>query len=468
MTAAYQLAQSERAEVVVFEASAQVGGLSRSFDLWGHQVDLGPHRFFSNDRRVNALWLKVAGRNYRMVDRLTRIHYQGKFFHYPLKPVSALLSLGPLEAIRCLVSYGMSKLRPVPRLAQETFAGWVTHRFGKRLFEIFFKSYSEKLWGILCTELDSDFASQRIKKLSFLEVLKNTFAFKGGHSHVSLIDRFAYPNGGTGRIYERMAEEVAQRGGAIHLNSKIKSVALTHGKVTGVVLEDGSLVACDSVVSTMPLTQMCATLPGTPEEVIAATQLLRFRNTILVYLHIDGRELFSDNWLYIHSPGLRMGRVTNFNNWGQPATARPPSTVLCLEYWCNPEDAIWQHPDEALIALATREIQATGLIGQMRVLEGKILRIPKSYPIYHAGYRAPLKTITDYLRQIPGLVPIGRYGSFKYNNQDHSILMGMLAAENLLQEAGHDLWAVNTDYESYQEQALITEVGLVETTLKAA
>lgn len=451
LTAAYQLAKAGK-RVTVFEASPYVGGMCRSFELWGQTVDVGPHRFFSSDARVNRLWLEVIGKDYRMVDRLSRILYRDKFFHYPLRAGDALANLGVVEAARCVASYGRARLSPPD---PSTFEGWVVGRFGRRLFEIFFQTYSEKLWGIRCDELDADFAAQRIKKLSLLEAAKAAVFGSRGSEHKTLLDRFAYATGGTGELYERMATEIRARG-TIALSTPVRSV-----EGTSIRTEDDVVHPFDHVISSMPLTLLASRLPNVPERVIAATKALTFRNTILVFLEVDSPRLFDDQWLYIHSPELLTGRISNFRNWVPELYRDKRTTILTLEYWCQESDEIWTRDDADLVALATRELAHTGLAGSSKVLQGKVVRVPRCYPIYRRGYRDHVAVIEQHLRGRPELQVIGRYGSFKYNNQDHSILMGLLAAENVT-GAAHDLWRVNSD-DTYQEAAIIDETGLVPT-----
>lgn len=458
ITAAYQLTKGG-AQVEVYEASNAVGGLSRTIDLWGQKVDLGPHRFFSNDPRVNKLWLEVAGRDYRMVDRLTRIYYRKRFFEYPLKPANALWNMGVSNAACCLTSYLKEKVRPSFRAEQnETFESWVVGRFGRRLFNMFFKSYSEKLWGISCDELDADFAAQRIKKFSLGQAVKTALGFGKGQ-HKTLVDQFAYPTGGTGMVYERMAERVKQLGGHVHLKQSVARVVHENRRVKGLELTDGRFEAFDHVVSTMPLTLMVRGLGNLPRAVEQGVASLRFRNTLLVYLNVAKTDLFKDQWLYIHSPDLGTGRVTNFRNWVPELYGQSPNSILALEYWCYDDDSQWEEDEHTLIARAEQEMRTTGLIGDARVLAGHVVRIRRCYPVYARGYKQHLDPVVDYVRSFQGLSAIGRYGAFKYNNQDHSILMGLLAAENILENKAHDLWAVNTD-SSYQESAVITKTGL--------
>jgi len=459
LTAAYALTKAGAA-VDVYEASDAVGGLAKSLQLWGQTVDLGPHRFFSHNKRVNELWLEIVGADYRMIGRRTRILYRGKFFQYPLEPSDAFRNLGPVEAARCVWSYAFQKLRSPT--SEETFESWVCGQFGRRLFEIFFRSYSEKLWGIPCDRLDADFAAQRIKTLSLAGALRSAFSRVEQTRHRTLADEFAYPIHGTGMVYERMAQAVQRRGGRILLRAPVQRVETSGGRASGLALQDGTIRNYDCVVSSMPLTVLVTRLVEAPDAVTRAAQQLRFRNTILVYLEIDSPSVCPDQWIYIHSPELRTGRITNFRNWTPELHGGCETTILAMEYWCDEGDALWNSADAQLIELAQKELLATGLVRNRALIRNAaVYRIPKCYPVYERGYKERLRPIQDYLRQIEGLEVIGRYGAFKYNNQDHSILMGILAAENILTDARHDLWSVNADYENYQERYAITETGLV-------
>ena len=457
LTAAYQLAKMGAA-VEVFEADSRVGGMAKTIDLWGQRVDFGPLRFFSSDPRVNRLWVEVLGTGYEMVARLTRIYYRKTFFHYPLKPLNALARLGLSEAVNCLASYARARISPPPDTS--TFEGWVVSRFGRRLFEIFFKSYSEKLWGIACSEIDADFAAQRIKNFSLLEAIKSALGPRKGAKHKTLVDEFAYPRLGAGMLCERMAQRIVDMGGTIRLGAKVMSISRSGagGKAVQVELSDGTVTAYDHVVSTMPLTILVEQL-NAPQEVLAHARSLRFRNTILVYLCVDAESVFPDQWIYIHAKELRTGRVTNFRNWSSGIRNGSKETILCLEYWCYDEDQIWQETSETLVEIATREIGSTGLVRREQVKKGHVVRVPRCYPVYARNYRAALGPVEQFLSGVPGITPIGRYGAFKYNNQDHSILMGLLAAENIAGGARHDLWSLNTVYE-YQEACRITATGL--------
>lgn len=456
MTAGYELSK-KKISVDIFEASSSVGGMSRTLDLWNQKVDIGPHRFFSNDSRVNKLWLEVVGNDYEMVNRLTRIYYNNKFFYYPIKAVNALKNLGIFNAFSCVFSYGIEKLFPTKNTS--TFEGWVTNRFGKKLYGIFFKTYTEKLWGIPCNVLDADFAAQRIKKFSLGEAMK-TALFGNSGKHKTLVDQFAYPHGGTGMVYERMAALIKKNQGNVILNTPIKRVLTKNNKAFAIELEDGSIKEYDHIISSMPLSLMVSRLPDVPEKIKTAANSLKFRNTIIVYLNVQAKDLFPDNWLYVHSSDLRMGRLTNFCNWVPKINGTEQSTICALEYWCYDEDDFWSWNNDKLIELGKEELRKTGLIGKAEISAGHVYKIHRCYPVYSSGYKETLNPIEEYLKTISNLHVIGRYGAFKYNNQDHSILMGILAAENVSENKNHNLWEINTDYEDYQESSVITKTGL--------
>lgn len=463
MTVATILSQNG-VTVDVYEAADHVGGLARSIELWGQIVDLGPHRFFSSDRRVNSFWLGIAGTEYRMVDRLTRIYYRDQFFHYPLRPSDVLLKFGFSDSVKSVFSFLNQQALAIFRKTnqEESFESWVTKSFGKHLFEIFFKSYSEKLWGRSCDQIDADFARQRIKGLSLYQAVRSALPFLGSGNRLrTLVDEFAYPLNGTGSIYAKMAEETVRNGGTLHLNSPIKRVCTVNNQVTGLVDAAGNINEYSHVVSTMPLTHLVDGVEGAPKSVKEAAALLRFRNTILVYLQVNGENPFPDNWIYINSQNVDVGRITNFRNWIPEICGGRSETILCLEYWCEQDDSLWSTEDDDLVSFAKQELKLIKLVQPELISAGHVVRIPRSYPIYEVGYKKNIKLISEYLNTIRGLSVIGRYGSFKYNNQDHSILMGILAAENILSGKDHDLWSVNTDYENYAEGAYITETGLV-------
>jgi protoporphyrinogen oxidase len=307
--------------------------------------------------------------------------------------------------------------------------------------------------------LDADFAAQRIKKFSLGEAMK-TALFGNSGKHKTLVDQFAYPHGGTGIIYERMAKFVESKGNKVNLSTPVQRVITKEGNACGIELENGTIKDFDHVITSMPFTQMVQRLPDVPQNIKEAAGKLKFRNTIIVYLNVQAKDLFPDNWLYVHSSDLQMGRLTNFRNWVPQINCKEQSTICALEYWCYDEDEFWTYDNEKLIALGKEELRKTGLIGNAEISDGFVYRIPKCYPVYSTGYKEVLNPIEQYLSDIKNLHVIGRYGAFKYNNQDHSILMGRLAVENILQNKVHNLWEINTDYDNYQESSVITKTGL--------
>jgi len=457
LTAAYVLSK-DNYQVDIYETSSQVGGMAGSFPLWGQIVDWGPHRYFSKDKRVNTLWLEVAGDDFTMVNRLTRIYYRGRFFLYPIQAIDACINLGFLEALKCLSSYVKEFIFPVKQ--DGSFETWVQHRFGHRLYEIFFKTYSEKLWGIPCTELDVTFASQRIKQLSLLEALQHALSLKKGNKHITLIDRFAYPLYGSGFIYKKMADAILLKGNQLFFSKPVKRVLTSDHKVTGIELFDGTIKWYDHVISTMPYTTLVNNLDEAPTSIKLLANQLTYRSTIIVYLLIDATNTFPDNWIYVHSKELNVGRITNFRNWSPSLYGTERKTILAMEYWCNYQDGMWNQGDETLFDTARKELARTGLVQESLIKEGYVLRIYQSYPVYSKGYTKLLDPIVAFTQSIDGLLVIGRNGSFKYNNQDHSILMGLLAAENIIGDKKHNLYSINTDYGQYQEANDLVDNGL--------
>lgn len=454
---AYELSK-KGIDVEVFESSGSVGGMSKTIDMLGQRVDLGPHRFFSKDPVVNGFFNKVVKKDFVVVDRLTRIYYNERFFLYPLNLGNVLKNLSFFTIVTVLLDFVKAQLFPIKD--PKSFEDWVSNRFGKKLFNIFFKNYSEKLWGISCKELDAQWAAQRIKKLSLFEAIKGALNVQKKGKHATLVDQFKYPTLGTGDLYEKAAEYVLENGGKIHFNTRVNKVLFEAGtnKATGIEVHDNQVVSADYVVSTMPLNYLVKGLPNVPKTIQKATKELVFRNTILVYIEVDGLDLFDDNWIYVHSPKVKLGRITNFRNWSPALYQDKQTTILCLEYWAYDDDELWSATEETLSQLGIEDLLTLQLISSKEQAVGaKMIKIPKCYPVYKTGYLKHLKQVEDYLDTYPNLIPIGRYGAFKYNNQDHSILMGILAANKITGNKKIDLWKINTDTE-YQEDGEIKDV----------
>lgn len=447
LTAGYVLSK-KNIYVDIFEATEDVGGMSRTLNLWDQKVDLGPHRFFSLDEQVNKLWFEIIGEDYQIISRKTRIFSDDKYFDYPLKPFDALPKLGIIESVKCLISYFFEQFKFNKKL--DTFADWTTSKFGKRLYERFFKKYSEKLWGVKCEKIDSDFAAQRIKNFSLLSAIKNMFFKKYGEKHKTLVDEFFYPQKGSGVLYKNMAKYIESKNGKIYFNSSVKKLINLNSSNIGLEFENETKYY-NHVISSMPLTTLVKNIEKLPNDVNESIKKLKYRNTVLVYLLVEGDELFHDQWIYIHQENLKVGRITNFRNWSTCLYGKEKNSILCLEYWCNYGDEFWNKSKIELIKIAKKEIHQTKLINNEAILDSYVYKINKSYPVYNTNYQKHIKIIKKYLQAFSNLQLIGRYGAFKYNNQDHSIMMGVKAAENILNNRNIDLFDINTNYDVYQE-----------------
>jgi protoporphyrinogen oxidase len=454
LTAAYELALMGVASVVL-EQDGVVGGIARTVEHHGYRFDIGGHRFFTRSPLIAAWWEQILKEDFQTCSRLSRIYYNGKFFDYPLRPLNALRGLGPVETLRIVASYAKARLLPYPK--EHTFEEWVCNRFGRRLFEIFFKTYTEKVWGMKCSEIGADWASQRIKNLDLVAAAKDMMT-SGNGDITTLIRQFRYPRLGPGMMWERVAGILDERGIPLHLDHRVTKVHLGEGSVTAVtaVDNDGRDVrfAGEHFISSMPIKDLIAAMsPPPPDSVVAAANSLRYRDFLTVGLVIDKPELFKDNWIYIHSPDVKVGRIQNFKNWSPDMVPDPSRTSLGLEFFIQEGDELWNAGDEVLIDLATRECVQLGFIEEQDVVEGVVIRMPKAYPVYDDQYKARLARIRDYLRSIANLQLVGRNGQHRYNNQDHSMLTAIYAAHNVA-GAEFDIWDVNlqADYHEGEEE----------------
>jgi protoporphyrinogen oxidase len=451
LTAAYELLQRGMRPTVL-ERDALVGGLARTECYRGFHFDIGGHRFYSKIEPVRELWEHMLGEDFLVVARLSRIYHEGRFFRYPLDSVDALRTLGLAESTRVVSSYVRARLRPAPR--EDTFETWVVNRFGRRLYALFFKHYTEKVWGISCDELSADWAAQRIKGLSLSAALKN--ALFGTNGSTSLIDEFRYPRLGPGMMWRRFQQAIDAGGGRVELHAEVVRLhrsAVGIGAVTVRQHGECRTLPADSVISSMPITHLVERLDEVPSDVRAAAAGLRYRAFVLVGLIIDRRELFPDNWIYVHSPDIRAGRIQNFKNWSAEMVPDPDRTSVGLEYFCSEGDDLWIRSDAELVELAARELVELGLAHAADISDGVVFRHAMAYPVYDREYAARVRTIRRFLETIGNLQTIGRNGMYRYNNQDHSMLTGMLAVRNLCGER-HDLWEVNTD-RSYAEEWMV-------------
>ncbi len=460
LTAAYMLVTQGR-PVRVIEKDQQVGGIARTVEYKGFRFDIGGHRFFTKVRAVNELWHRMLGSELLRRPRLSRIYYGGKFFDYPLKPMNALFGLGIWNAFLAGLSYVWSHIHPIrPEVSVED---WVSNRFGRRLFRIFFKTYTEKVWGIPCNTISAQWAAQRIKGLSLWTAISSMLfgRFRRDKTKIqTLIDEFEYPRFGPGMMWEKFHEEVERLGGRVDLNSSVRRLIHEHGSIRAVEVESGGRVEqvpTAAVLSSMPLRELVfAMSPPAPAEVRAAATNLKYRDFITVALIVDAPDLFPDNWIYIHDGRVQVGRVQNFKNWSPDMVPDPRMSCLGLEYFCFEGDGLWTMADKDLIDLGCREMALIGLLDPSKVVDGTVVRMPKAYPVYDAGYEAALTIVRNYLLTFTNLQVAGRNGMHKYNNQDHSMVTAMLAAQNL-QGDHRDVWAVNADEEYHEELAQETD-----------
>jgi protoporphyrinogen oxidase len=446
-------------EGVVYEADEVVGGISRSVEFRGCRMDIGGHRFFTKVPEVEALWREILDGDLLERRRMSRIYYRERFFDYPLKPVNALQGLGFIEAARVAASYLHAQLFPIPN--EDTFDAWVSNRFGRRLFEIFFKTYTEKVWGMPCSEISATWAAQRIKNLNLLRALKNAFIGNGSRSGevvTSLIERFHYPRLGPGMMWERCRDIAASLGIETHLRSRVVRVHHDGKRVSSVDVAqpDGGTheKTCGALISSMPVGDLIGALePAAPREVQDAARNLRYRDFLIVGLIVDRAELFPDNWIYIHSPEVRVGRVQNFKNWSPDMVSDPALSFIGLEYFANRGDDLWSMADADLVELGTTEAHKVGLLDTEEVQAGTVVRMPRAYPVYDGEYETHLRVLRDWLDRFENLHTVGRNGQHRYNNQDHSMLAGLLAARTVAGAPELDLWSIN------EEQSFHEEVG---------
>lgn len=455
MTAAYELVKAGL-KPIVLEMGARVGGIARTEVFNGYRLDVGGHRFFTKVPEVEAFWYEVLGEDFLTRPRLSRIYYNRKFILYPLRFGDALRKLGVWQSFLVLMSYFRSKILPYRH--EDTFEEWVSNRFGRRLYRIFFKTQTEKVWGIPCNQLSAQWAEQRIQNLSLPRaVLGALFGARGAKNVKSLIEQFHYPRLGPGMLWERTQQLVEQRGGEVRLNTTVVEVLHRDGKAIGVVARSNgrdATIKADAIISSMPISELVAKLdPPAPVDVRESAAQLTYRDFFTVGLIINRAELFPDNWIYIHAPEVKVGRVQNFKNWSPEMVPDPSKTFLGLEYFCNEGDELWRMSDEALIKLGSQELETMGLARAAEVEGGTVIRQLKTYPVYTGEYKEYLERIRGFLDSFPNLQTVGRNGMHKYNNQDHSMLTAMLAVKNLLGEQ-HDVWSANVERAYHEEVRL--------------
>jgi protoporphyrinogen oxidase len=480
LTAAYCLTKEARSVLVIERDPVYVGGISRTVDYKGFLFDIGGHRFFSKSREVVALWQEILPDDFIARPRLSRIYYNDKFFSYPLKAFEALLKLGVFTSARCLLSYAYAKAAPIT--PARTFHDWVRNQFGERLFQIFFKTYTEKVWGMSCDEISADWAAQRIKGLNLttavINGLKRSLRFgRAGTGKAetdtvkTLIETFQYPRKGPGMMWEEAARKITAQGGRILMGRELATLEFDDARnlwrievrtATG----ERETYTARHVVSSAPLRELVGQIKPAPISLLHA-RALRYRDFLTVALMVRKNELFPDNWIYIHDPSVKVGRVQNFRSWS-PEMVPDGMCCLGLEYFCFEGDGLWNAPDSELIALAKKEVAQIGLFSPDDVVDACVVRQPKAYPVYDEGYRDNVAAIRlDLEGSYPTLHVVGRNGMHRYNNQDHAMMTAMLTARNIL--AGqrlYDVWNVNEDAEYHEAgesgvQAALDSVRLV-------
>jgi protoporphyrinogen oxidase len=463
LTAAYELCKLGR-RAVVFEKDDVVGGIARTMEYKGYRFDIGGHRFFTKVQPVQDLWSEILGSDFLLRGRLSRIYYNDRFFAYPLRIGDALLGLGPIEAMRIFASF--LKVRLSPSKTERTFEEWVSNRFGRRLYQIFFETYTEKVWGIPGSEIGADWAAQRIKNLDLISALRDALRIRrprAAKAVTSLIEQFHYPRLGPGMLWERCRELLSERGIPTFTETPVARLTHRGSRIESVTVRDrdgnereemGS-----SFISSMPLRELIHALyPAAPAEVLAAADRLRYRDFLTVVLIVNKRDLFPDQWIYIHSPEVKVGRIQNFKNWSPEMVPDSSKTALGLEYFLWHSDTLWSETDAVLIAMGRREAAKIGLIAESDVVDGCVVRMPKAYPVYDASYKDALAVVRAYLKKFENLESVGRNGQHRYNNQDHSMVTAMYAVQNI---AGDhlDCWDVNVEEEYHEEVGAKTGSG---------
>jgi len=448
LTAGYLLAKQGK-PVIVLESTDQVGGIARTEVRDGYRFDLGGHRFFTKVKEVDDLWHEIMGDEFLKRPRRSRIYWNDKFLEYPLQGMDVIKKLGPVELTRCMGSYLWAAIKPKGREA--TFEQWVSNRFGKRLYQHFFKTYTEKLWGVPTDEIRAEWAAQRIKGLSFFAAAKAAFFGNKGNEIKSLISEFNYPRYGPGQMWERMAEEIRSQGGEVRLNAPVTRIRMDGSRVVEVVA-GGETITPSHVISSLPLrTTVGISEPEAPGEVRDAARGLRYREFLTVLLVIEGQDLFPDNWIYIHQPGVRVLRIQNFKSWSPWMVPNDQDASIGMEYFCFEGDELWTMADDDLVAMASREIEKLHLARADKVKFGFVARVHKAYPIYDVEYAERVATIRTWLEGISNLQQVGRNGLHRYNNSDHSMLTAMRAVDNILKGTHHDIWAVNAESVYHEE-----------------
>jgi protoporphyrinogen oxidase len=435
-----------------------VGGIARTVEYKGFRFDIGGHRFFSKSQEITDWWKKRLPSDFIQVGRLSRIFYRGVFFDYPLKAMNALFGLGIGTSTLCVLSYIKSRISPIT--PEKSFQDWVSNRFGRKLFGIFFKTYTEKVWGTPCDQISADWAAQRIKGLSLFKAIYHALLPKGkksGGGVKTLINQFEYPRLGPGQMWEKTRDDIVQAGGTIHMGEAAVKISREGNRVTSVTTRNEAgeerIVEGSEFIVTMPLRETILALdPPLPQPVLEAARRLGYRDFLTVALMVKRTSLFPDNWIYVHDPSVHLGRIQNFNNWSSALLPKQDVTCLGLEYFCFEGDELWTMPDDCLIELGKKEVVQLGLVQAGDVFDGRVVRMPKAYPVYGPDYQKDVDLIREQIGKLENLQVVGRNGMHKYNNMDHSMMASLIAARRLF-GGTLDPWKVNTDAEYHEEEA---------------
>lgn len=470
LTAAYKLTKAGIPNTTI-EKADDVGGISRTVTYKGYRFDIGGHRFFTKIEAVEEMWKEVIEKkDYLRRSRLSRIYYNRKFFSYPLRIGNALRGLGILNGFLIVISYLKSQVIGYifPYRPEKSFEDWVSNRFGHRLYTTFFKTYTEKVWGIPCTELSAEWAAQRIKGLSLTSAVRNALVRKQSSDKrkviKTLIDSFDYPRYGPGMMWQATRDQVLAAGNTVHMETSVDRIRWDESGVSAIEVSaqgEKSVIDGSHFLSTIPMRELVRKLdPPPPQSILEAAKLLVYRDFLTVALIIDVDQLFPDNWIYIHDPRVKVGRIQNFKNWSEEMVAEPDKTCLGLEYFCFEGDGLWNMEDKALVKLASEELDLLGLADKSKIKDGAVVRQEKAYPVYNSTYKKGLDAVRTFIKtNLPNLQLIGRNGMHKYNNQDHSMLTAMFAVKNIL-GANYDIWNVNTEEEYHEEESKKSSNGV--------
>jgi protoporphyrinogen oxidase len=459
LTAAYML-HKRGVSSTILEADDVVGGISRTAMRDGWRFDIGGHRFFTKVKPVEDFWFEILGPDeFLRRPRMSRIYYRGKLYDYPIKPGNALKNLGPVEAVLCGFSYLWARARP-PK-DQTTLEGYIVANYGRRLYNHFFKTYNEKVWGVSASEIAADWGAQRIKGMSLFAAVWEPIRAKlfGGRDKgkqvTSLIEEFNYPKYGPGQMWERCTELVTEQGSTVEFDARVTKIEHHDGRAVAVTsTRDGveTRHECTDVISSMPISQLLEAMdPPVPDDVLKAARSLRYRDFMTVALVVPENFGFPDTWIYIHDPDVEVGRIQNFSSWS-PYLVKDGRTCLGLEFFVQEGDEMWTKSDADLVEQGKRELAHLHLVDPEKVEAGYVVRMPKAYPFYDWVYKQNVQVLRDWLgAHAANVHPVGRNGMHRYNNQDHSMYTAMLTVENLF-GANHDVWSVNVE-EEYHEEA---------------